>query len=215
MAEPILAVAVGLGLAYASAPGAVNAETIRRGLSHGFRPAFLIQAGSLLGDVGWAVLALVGLAVILRDATLQAALGVAGSLLLLWFASSALRGAASPTGEPDEEAVPARSQMPSALGAGILFSIANPFGPVFWLGVGGGLAAGGTFQQSVAGVIAFVAAFAAGALAWAIGVSAVLGFARRWATPPLFRLVDLVCGLAFGFFGVRLLLDSVAVLRGG
>ncbi len=215
MAEPILAVAAGLGLAYASAPGAVNAETIRRGLGHGFRPAFLVQAGSLLGDVGWAVLALAGLAVILGDTTLRASLGVAGSLLLLWFAWLAIRGAASPTGEPEEDAFPVRSRTGNALGVGILFSIANPFGPVFWLGVGGGLAAAGSVGQTVPEALAFVGAFVAGALVWATGVSALLAFARQWATPRLFRWVDLVCGLAFGFFGLRLLVDSLAVLRGG
>ncbi len=82
------------------------------------------------------------------------------------------------------------------------------------LGVGGGLAAGGFVDLGPGGALAFIAAFTLGALAWAVGVSALLGFARRWATPRLFRVVDLVCGAAFGFFGVRLLLESISVLRG-
>jgi chemosensory pili system protein ChpE len=215
MADPVILVAAGLGLAYGSAPGAVNAETIRRGVSRGFRPAFLVQVGSLLGDVGWAVLALAGLAVVLRDTTLRATLGVAGALLLLWFAWSALRGAATASGEPESEAQAARARSLGALGTGVLFSVANPFGPVFWLGVGGGLAAGGAVDQTVGGAVAFIGAFTVGALVWAISVSSLLGFARRWATPRLFRVVDVACGLAFGFFGIRLLLDSIGVLRGG
>lgn len=214
MADPALAVAAGLGLAYASAPGAVNAETIRRGVSQGFRPALLVQVGSLLGDVGWAVLALAGLAVVLRDTGLRAALGVAGSLLLLWFAWSAIRGAATPSGEPEAESQVVRARALGSFGVGILFSVANPFGPVFWLGVGGGLAAGGFVDLGAGGALAFIAAFTLGALAWAVGVSALLGFARRWATPRLFRVVDLVCGAAFGYFGIRLLLESISVLRG-
>ena len=214
MADPVLAVAAGLGLAYASAPGAVNAETIRRGVSQGFRPALLVQVGSLLGDVGWAVLALAGLAVVLQDTGLRAALGVAGSLLLMWFAWSAFRGAATPSGEPETESQVVRGRAMGAFGVGILFSVANPFGPVFWLGVGGGLAAGGFVDLGAGGALAFIAAFTLGALAWAVGVSALLGFARRWATPRLFRVVDLVCGAAFGYFGIRLLLESLCVLRG-
>ena len=214
MADSVLVVAAGLGLAYGSAPGAVNAETIRRGVSRGFRPAFLVQVGSLLGDVGWAVLALAGLAVVLRDTALRATLGVAGALLLLFFAWSALRGATTASGEPESDAQVTRARGLGSLSTGILFSIANPFGPVFWLGVGGGLAAGGAVDQSLVGSIAFIGAFTVGALGWAVGVSTLLGFARRMATPRLFRAVDVVCGLAFGFFGIRLLLDSVAVLRG-
>lgn len=214
MAEPLLAVAAGLGLAYAAAPGAVNAETIRRGVSHGPRPALLVQVGSLLGDVGWAVLALAGLTVLLRDPGLRAVLGLAGSLLLLWFAWSAIRGAASTTGEPETRSQVERARGMGPLGVGVLFSVANPMGPVFWLGVGGGLAAGGAMDLGSGAAIVFIGAFAVGALAWAIGVSALLGFARRWATPRLFRVVDVGCGVAFGWFGIRLLLDSIGVLRG-
>jgi len=215
MADSVLLVAAGLGLAYGSAPGAVNAETIRRGVSRGFRPAFLVQVGSLLGDVGWAVLALAGLAVLLRDTTLRATLGVGGALLLLWFAWSALRGAATASGEPETDDQAARVRGLGSLGTGVLLSVANPFGPVFWLGVGGGLAANGVLDQGLGGSVAFIGAFTVGVLVWALGVSSLLGFARRWATPRLFRVVDVACGLAFGWFGIRLLIDSVAILRGG
>jgi threonine/homoserine/homoserine lactone efflux protein len=85
---------------------------------------------------------------------------------------------------------------------------------VFWLGVGGGLAAGGGVDETLGGAIAFILAFVLGALVWAVGVSALLGFARRWARPRLFRAVDVACGLAFGYFGIRLMIDSIAVLRG-
>jgi len=210
MADPMLLVAAGLGLAYASAPGAVNAESIRRGIAHGFRPALLVQVGSLLGDVAWAVLALAGLALVLRDATLRAALGVGGGLILLLFAVGALRSAWRP--DPAGSAPPRTGA--SSLATGVVLSIANPFGPVFWLGVGGGLAAGGIADETIPGAVAFVGSFAAGALAWAMGLSALLAFGRRWATPLVFRVVDLAVGLAFGWFGIALLVEGVRVLRG-
>jgi len=210
MAYSILLAAAGLGLAYASAPGAVNAETIRRGVAHGFRPALLVQVGSLLGDVAWAVLALAGLALLLRDTTLRAALGVGGGLVLLWFAVGALRSARS----PGRAGPPPKQPGTGSLATGIVLSIANPFGPIFWLGVGGGLAAGGIADETIPGAIAFVGSFAAGALTWGIGVSALLAFGRRWATPAVFRIVDLAVGLAFGWFGITLFVEGVRVLRG-
>lgn len=210
MAYPVLLAAAGLGLAYASAPGAVNAETIRRGVAHGFWPALLVQVGSLLGDVSWAVLALAGLALVLRDATLRATFGLGGGLVLLWFALGALRTAWRP--EPVGSLPPRASA--GSLATGIVLSIANPFGPIFWLGVGGGLAAGGIADETITGAIAFVGCFAAGALTWGTCVSALLAFGRRWATPVVFRTVDLAVGLAFGWFGITLILDGVRVLRG-
>ncbi len=40
-------------------------ETLRRGLTGGFRPALLVQLGSLIGDAVWALLGLTGLALLL------------------------------------------------------------------------------------------------------------------------------------------------------
>jgi threonine/homoserine/homoserine lactone efflux protein len=211
----VLLVAFGLGLSYAAAPGAVNAETIRRGVSQGFGPAFAVQAGSITGDVGWAVLALLGLATLLQDTTLRATLGLAGGVLLLWFALSAIRGSMSRTGEPElDEGTRSRLSARGGFMTGVVLSVANPMGPIFWLGVGGGLAAGGVVGGGLGDAAAFIGAFAAGALAWSVGVSSVLAFARRWVTPGLFRVVDLLCGLAFGYFGVRVLVESIAILRG-
>ncbi len=210
MADPILITSFGLGLAYASAPGGVNAESIRRGLAGGFRQAFLVQSGSLLGDMGWAILALAGLSLFLQDGRLRALLGGAGALLLLWFALGALRTAHRP--HPSGEA-PTHTGA-SAFGTGIVLSVANPFGPIFWLGVGGGLAAGGLADQSVGGAAAFIAAFGLGALAWSLGIASLLAYGRRWAGPTVFRIVDLACGLAFGYFGVSLLVESIRILAG-
>lgn len=40
----LIATAIGLGLAYAAAPGAVNTEALRRGVSQGARSALLIRS---------------------------------------------------------------------------------------------------------------------------------------------------------------------------
>jgi chemosensory pili system protein ChpE len=39
-----------LGLVFNAAPGAVFAETVRRGATGGFRAALALQVGSLVGD---------------------------------------------------------------------------------------------------------------------------------------------------------------------
>ncbi|GER92143.1 hypothetical protein KDW_63050 [Dictyobacter vulcani] len=49
----LIITAIGLGIAYASAPGAVNTEAIRRGVLYGGRSALLVETGSLIGDSLW------------------------------------------------------------------------------------------------------------------------------------------------------------------
>ena len=49
------------GLAFCASPGAVFSETLRRGLTGGFRSALLVQLGSQIGEAVWALIGLTGL----------------------------------------------------------------------------------------------------------------------------------------------------------
>jgi threonine/homoserine/homoserine lactone efflux protein len=80
---------VSVGLADAVVPGAVNTEAMRRGFGGGFRPAFLVQLGSLVGDVAWAALGLTGAAVLASSDALAVALGLIGSAFLFALARTA------------------------------------------------------------------------------------------------------------------------------
>src|SRR5512142_357723 len=89
----ILGIGVLMGLAFAAPPGAVTAETFRRGVRGGFPLAFGVQLGSLIGDATYALLALAGLAAIAQNAALQMTLGAAGALFLLYLAWSSFTSA--------------------------------------------------------------------------------------------------------------------------
>src|SRR5262249_52031129 len=143
----------GLGFAYSAAPGAVNAEALRRGLGRGFRPALLVQLGALLGDLAWATLALAGTGLFMQHRSVQVLLGIAGGCFLLRLAWNALQQAW-------------RGGLPGAhgridrgdLATGLVFSVANPFGLAFWSGVGGGMAGLGGDASGFGNAIVFLAA---------------------------------------------------------
>ena len=195
----VLIPALGLGLAYAATPGVVNTECVRRGLARGFRPAFLVQLGALLGDGAWAVVALAGVATLAQDRSLGVALGVVGGLFLCRLAFAALREAwRGPRLDPTQ--VTRRGDF----GTGAVFGLANPAGLAFWAGVGGGMLAT-TSEVGVNGYAAFLAAFLAGALGWSLGLAAFVGWGRRYVRPSLFRAIDALCGTVLGWFGIRLL----------
>lgn len=86
----LIATAIGLGLAYAAAPGAVNTEALRRGVTRGARPVLLIESGSLIGDSLWAILALTGVTLLTRYLAVQIVLGITGGFFLLRLAWLAL-----------------------------------------------------------------------------------------------------------------------------
>ena len=69
-----------LGFVFNATPGAVFSETLRRGLRDGYKPALMVQIGSLVGDATWAAVGLTGLALLLDSAQIRYPLTLKGRL---------------------------------------------------------------------------------------------------------------------------------------
>jgi chemosensory pili system protein ChpE len=201
--------AVGLGVAYNAAPGAVNTEALRRGLARGFRPALLVQLGALIGDATWAALALTGTAFLVHNRSLRLVLGVAGACFLLRLAWSALQEAWS-GGLPRAHGRTARGDFAT----GAVFSLANPFALAFWTGVGAGLAATDTTAAPIGRFTLLFGGFVLGALLWCLCIPVVIGWGRRFIRPAIFRWINALCGLGLSYFGLTLLWHTAADFLG-
>ena len=82
----LLGMAFLLGFIFNATPGAVFAETIRHGMTGGYRAALSVQFGSLVGDAAWAALGLAGIGLLLQEDALKIPVGVAGAGYLAWLA---------------------------------------------------------------------------------------------------------------------------------
>lgn len=200
--------ALGLGLAYCATPGAVNAESLRRGVARGFWPALLVQLGSLIGDVLWALLALTGTAFLVQSGSARLVLGIAGGCFLLRLAWSALRDAWIGA-EPQAAETAARGDFLT----GAFFSLTNPFAVAFWLGVGGGIIATTTAHPHLGTLALFMGSFTLGALLWCLASAALIAWGRRRLEHRFFRWLNAVCGLAIGYIGLKTLWRALAALR--
>ncbi len=196
----VLTIGILMGIAFAAPPGAVTAETFRRGVRGGFGLALGVQLGSLLGDAAYAALALAGLAVVAQNPTVQLALGAAGAMFLIYLAWSSLQAAARPVllttnGELDVE-------RRGAFLSGLALSLTNPWAVAFWLSLGGVLASLGLVGASALQIALFFGCFMLGSAIWAVILSYAIAYVRRWVRPAVFRAVSLACGLALGAFGL-------------
>jgi threonine/homoserine/homoserine lactone efflux protein len=194
--------ALTIGLAYAAVPGAVNTESMRRTLNHGMRDGWLVQAGSLVGDVLWAIIGLTGAAVLLDRDSVTVTLGLIGGGFLLLLAKSALHAAirgSSTTGD---------AHSGNALKVGITFGLANPAGIAFWSGLGAGTL-GLSGQSGVTPMIILLGSFCLGALIWGGFMVLLLGYGRRFLAGRVLRWVDALCATVLGWFGIRLLWSSL------
>jgi threonine/homoserine/homoserine lactone efflux protein len=198
----LITTGIGLGIAYAAAPGAVNTEALRRGVSRGARSTLLVETGSLIGDSLWAVLALTGVTLLTRYLAIQLVLGIAGGFFLLRLAWLALSEAFACQRASTGRVSTTRSDFVT----GVVFGLANPVGLAFWSGLGSSVVASGVIGWQF---VFFFAGFFLGAVLWCVGISAVIRWGRRWIHPALFRWINILCGLVLGYFGIRVLWITV------
>ncbi|GAA1241103.1 LysE family translocator [Pseudonocardia aurantiaca] len=199
----VFVLAFGLGLVFNAAPGAVSTESLRRGVRGGFRPAFGVQVGSLVGDATWAVLGLAGLGALFAVPALRVPLTVGGCLLLAWLGVSGVRDGLRSTAGPDMATVDPRGR--GALGTGVSMSLSNPLNVVYWSGAAGAVSGALGDDATTGSLLVFFAGFMASSLLWCFVCAGAIALLRRVLPPLAVRIVDLACGAALLAFAALLL----------
>lgn len=207
----LFAAAFLFGLAFNAAPGPVTAETLRRGLRGGFRPAFAVQVGSLAGDLGWAVLGLAGAGAALSVPVLRLPLELAGAGVLLWLAWGAWRDARRPGGFVAGHGAAAGR---GALAAGAAMSLSNPQNISFWAALAAPMAALGVTDLLTPEAAVFLGGFAASSLAWCFAAAGIVAWCRAILTPGLHRALHIGCAVALAAFGAVAALGAARGLPG-
>ncbi|MET1079921.1 MAG: LysE family transporter [Pseudomonas sp.] len=189
------------GFVFCLSPGAVLAETLRRGLNHGFRPALLVQFGSLIGDALWALIGLTGLALLLAQEAVRLPLTLACAAYLAWLGWQSLGDALRPAQPTSTAGQAARG----AFWAGALISLSNPKNLVYWGALGSALAGIVEGVPSQAQALVFFAGFMLASLLCCFISAALVDWLRRAATPFWHRVSHGVCGvLLFVLAGLAL-----------
>lgn len=192
-----------LGFLFNAAPGAIFAETIRRGMVGGFRPALYVQLGSLSGDAIWAALGLLGIGVLLQADMLQLPVAILGSLYLFYLAWDSWIAA-----NHDEATIVASGG--SALRSGIILSITNPQNIAYWAALGSALGAVGISNPQPVDYALFFAGFMVSSIIWCFICAALIDriFSKRSAGWKIwtYRL----CALAFFYLACGTLWGVIA-----
>jgi threonine/homoserine/homoserine lactone efflux protein len=198
-----------MGFAYIAAPGPVNVETLRQGLSRGWRTALPIQFGACAGHAFWAALAFAGLGVLVLYPGVHLLLSLTGTAVLLYLGWSSMReGVRVLRSRPGRTAVSvawtasiadASPVNPRALGTGVTISLTNPFAVAFWLSVGGTV-----LHQPGRSPELFLTGFFLNVLLWALGLPLAIAIARQALQGRGQGWIASTCGLALILFGCLL-----------
>ncbi|GAB5340959.1 LysE family transporter [Pseudomonas fluorescens] len=179
------------GFVFCLSPGAVLAETLRRGLLHGFIPALLVQIGSLVGDAVWAVIGLTGIALLVQHDAVRVPLTIVCALYLAWLGVRSLI---------DAWHLPAPSHAPAssgrnALAVGAAISLANPKNIIYWGALGSALSGIVGTTPSHGQTLMFFAGFMLASVLSCFLIAALVNLLRQNASPLWQRISYGACGL--------------------
>ena len=189
-----------LAIAFCAPPGVITAETVRRGAARGFAPALFVQFGSLVGDTTWAIIALTGLAFIVQNNIAKIILSLIGILLILKLAWDAIQDARH---NKELDTSPTHSTR-GDFANGAFLSLGNPMNIVFWTGLGTTVFASISGKPEPVHFAIFFSGFLAGAILWCFIMAGLVAWGRKFVTPNFFRVVNLACGIALGYFALQL-----------
>jgi threonine/homoserine/homoserine lactone efflux protein len=192
-----------LGITLAAPVGPVNIEIIKRGLKHGFYPAFLLSLGAVSADATYLLAVYFGLCGFIHIPLVKTGIWIAGAFVLVYLGSLSIK---EYFGRIDFQRTNARANR-SSFAAGYLITLSNPMTIVWWVGIFGAVI-GGSFQGT-SKTLTLLNSFMiiVGALLWFFGLCLLLHWGKRFINEKNMRYVSLFAGVAiFGFglyFGYR------------
>lgn len=186
------------GFVFCLSPGAVLAETLRRGLLHGFTPALLVQVGSLVGDAVWAVIGLTGIALLIQHDAVRVPLTVVCALYLAWLGVRSLLDAWH---LPEADSGVARSGK-NALAVGAAISLANPKNIVYWGALGSALSGIVGATPSHGQTLMFFAGFMLASVLSCFLIAALVNLLRQNASPLWQRISYGACGVVLIYLAI-------------
>jgi threonine/homoserine/homoserine lactone efflux protein len=193
---------IAVGALYCAPVGPVNLEIVRRGLTIGFLAAFMVAAGSVIGDSFWAAVGILGSSLLMESLPLRALIGSIGVLILVYLAWSAYRTSWQ---EPDLHlSDPPRKRI--GFGVGVALSMTNPFAVFFWLwlAASGAMASVGVDPSHHVARAWFFIGLVTGAVLYGLALSAVVAWSRRFISAHLMRKINL--GAAVGLFALAVVM---------
>ena len=186
------------GFVFCLSPGAVLAETLRRGLLHGFTPALLVQFGSLVGDAVWAIIGLTGIALLIQHDAVRVPLTLLCALYLAWLGVRSLLAAWR---LPAADRAPAGSGT-NALAVGAAISLANPKNIVYWGALGSALSGIVGATPSHTQTLMFFGGFMLASVLSCFLTAALVNLLRKNASPTWQRISYAACGVVLIYLAV-------------
>lgn len=198
-----------VGVALAAPIGPINIEIIRRGIRDGFVHGWLMGLGALSADTIYALAIVLGFARFAENESIRVVLFLLGAAMMAYIGYGSIRTALNGTVTTSDKPAPPRGH---SYITGFLMAAFNPFGIIYWLTVGAGLAADAVNRSGSGAAPLLVIGVMLGILVWVSTLSVIAQISRKFVTGMGMRWITglsgaLLIGFALWFLvsGIRLL----------
>ena len=199
-----------VGVILAAPIGPINIEIVRRGIRDGFVHGWFVGLGALTADTMYALAIVLGFARFAENEQIRVVLFLLGASMMAYIGYSSIRTALDEHAADRVNASPPRGK---SYVTGLLMAAFNPFGIVYWLTVGAGLAADAVNRAGSGAAPVLVIGVTLGVLTWVTTLSVIAQFSRKFITGSGMRWITglsgvVLIGFAFWFLmsGVRLMM---------
>lgn len=127
------------GITLAISIGPVNLELIKRGVTKGFIPSWLVGIGAMTADLVIIYIIYLGLGPFFTSNMVQIILGSIGAIMLIYMGIQNTRTNNNSKNNDLDFETPAKAKDKKSFTTGFLLAIANPLNIVFWTGIYGAL----------------------------------------------------------------------------
>jgi threonine/homoserine/homoserine lactone efflux protein len=190
-----------LGISLAVPVGPIKLEMIKRGLSGGFWPSWLVGLGAVSADFIFMLIILLGLSPFLQNNFVQIAMIVAGIIMLMFLGISTIKKAWS-----EKRLLSVNEEKPEhkPYWTGFILALMNPFNFLFWFGI-----YGGTLQNIPNSAAWWIKVYLslliiAGIILWNINVALTVHFFRTLINDITVRLMTGLAGAGLLGFACHL-----------
>jgi L-lysine exporter family protein LysE/ArgO len=192
--------------------GLVNVATLRISLARNATAAFMLGLGSVVGDLIYFALAVLGATTLLDSRSLRIGLWIFGTGTLLFLAYRAIREALHPKEVETGAALPnSRSGLAKLFVTGAGLALASPTAILWFAAVGGSVIASyGVPNGDNRRVLAvFAAGFATAGVVWAAAFAYGAAALRRILGARLLKVLSLASALLFLYFAIDVFLRGL------
>ncbi|MCC6725786.1 MAG: LysE family transporter [Saprospiraceae bacterium] len=200
----IIASAFLLGLVFKVTPGPVFTETIRHGLRGGFRSAFSVQVGAIVGDTVWAVIGIVSIGFIYQLRYLETPIKIASIFYLLWLAWNSWRDSNRNFLFKNETG---KTTSSNSIRSGLFLSFTNPQNIMYWAAIGSSLSGIGFQKPTANHYFVFYAFFMISTIMGAFAISILVNILFQRVDEVWARNTYRLCSFAFLVLAILLLLE--------